>query len=110
MVKRFVTLAFGSFLVLGGVSAAIAAESPGHPRVNEIDNRLANQQRRVDAGVNHGQINARQEERDNARDARVSRQLSRDEAIHGGHITAGEQRQLNRELNENSERIYDQRH
>jgi len=99
-------------LLVSGVSGAALAQPyvPGHPRVNEIDQRLENQQDRVDAGVRNGQINARQEARDNALDSKVAQQLSADEARHGGHITRCEQRQLNRELNRNSARIYNQRH
>lgn len=83
---------------------------PGHPRINQIDERLENQQKRMDAGVNKGQINAKQEERDQARDAKVEQQLSADEAKHHGHITKAEERQMNRELNRNSRAIYRQRH
>ena len=98
-------LAFATFC--GTVSAQ---EIPGHPRVNEIQSRIGNQERRMDAGVNQGQINPNQAARDMRRDARVERQLQRDEAKHGGHITAGEQARLNRELNRNSRKIYRQRH
>lgn len=110
MVNRFTSLALGSLLVLGMASGAMAQNVPGHPRVNEINQRLERQSDRIGAGVAQGQIGARGAARDARLDARVSQQLSRDEARHGGHITRGEQRQLNRELNRNSARIYDQRH
>lgn len=97
-------------LVSGVSGAAMAQTVPGHPRVNEVDQRLENQQDRIDAGVNKGQINAKQEARDNARDTRVAQKLSADEAKNGGKITKGEQRRLNRELNRNSRHIYHQRH
>ena len=108
---RYITLlALGSALVFGGLPAAFAQDVPGHPHVNEVDQRLINQQRRIDGGVNAGQIGARAEARDAGVDNRVARQLSRDEARHNGHITGVEYRQLNRELNGNSARIYAQRH
>ena len=97
-------------LVSGVSGAAMAQTVPGHPRINEVDQRLENQQDRVDAGVNKGQINAKQEARDNARDSRVAQRLSADEAKNGGKITKGEQRRLNRALNRNSRHIYHQRH
>jgi len=97
-------------LVSGLYGAAKADDVPGHPRINEIDQRLENQQSRIDAGVNRGQINAKQEARDNALDSKVAQQLSADEAKQGGRITKSEQRHLNRELNRNSARIYKQRH
>lgn len=100
------TLAFtsGAF-----AQAADPAPTPGHPRVNEVEQRLNNQENRTDAGVNSGTITARQEEHDNARDARVSSQMAADEAKHNGHLTKPEQRHLNRELNRNSQAIHRQR-
>lgn len=82
---------------------------PGHPRVNEVDQRLENQQKRIDSGVASGAINAKQEARDEKVDAKVSGQLSADEAKHGGHITKAEQVKMNRELNHNSKRIHRQK-
>ena len=110
MIKPFLTLAFGFILATGSTGAAFAQFVPGHPGVNEVDQRLLNQQRRIGAGVNQGQIGAPGVARDAALDARVGRQLSRDEALHNGHVTGVEYRQMNRELNHNSRRIYAQRH
>ena len=64
---------------------------------------------RIAEGVQHGQINRWQAMRDERHDARVERQLVRDEAMHDGHITLGEQYRMNRELDRNSVRIEDQR-
>ena len=95
-------------VALAGPSFAQAVD-PGHPRVNEIQGRIDNQENRINQGLGKGQINGKQAARDEARDARVERQLQRDEAKHGGHITKGEQAQLNRELNRNSRAIHNQR-
>ncbi len=87
----------------------LAQEDPGHPRVNEVQGRIDNQERRIDQGINKGQLTPGQAARDTRRDARVERQLKRDEAKHGGHITKAEQAKLNRELNHNSRDIHRQR-
>jgi hypothetical protein len=105
LVLSAAALAFASFC--GPVSAQ---EDPGHPRINEVQGRIDNQEKRIDQGVNKGQITPNQAARDMRRDARIERQLKRDEAKHNGHITKGEQARLNRELNRNSNKIYDQRH
>ena len=110
MRKITIATSFGLLLALGGVQTAMAQFVPGHPAVNEVDQRLLNQQNRTDAGVGHGQVGAVGAAHDASADARVSRQMSRDEARHGGHITRVEDRQLNHELNHNSRRIYWQRH
>lgn len=104
-----------SFAVLAGAvmlasSAMAQVPDPGHPRVNEVDQRLENQQNRIDNGVASGKLNARQTAHDTAVDNRVARQLSADEAKNGGHITRAEDAHLNRELNRNSDRIADQKH
>ena len=109
--KASILPAAAAFAIL--LSAPVFAQEaidPGHPRVNEIQGRIDNQGNRVNQGIGQGQINARQAARDDARDARVERQLQRDEAKHGGHITKAEQAKLNRELNHNSRAIYNQRH
>jgi hypothetical protein len=108
------SLALAALLASGAAMAQTATTPsdptiPGHPRVNEVDQRLENQQQRIDAGVADGQINAKQEARDQAKDAKVSQQLSADQAKNGGHITKAEQKQMNKELNHNSKRIHKQR-
>jgi hypothetical protein len=83
---------------------------PGHPRVNEVQQRIDNQQGRVDRGISDGQINGRQASHDDAKLAREQKSLNRDEAKDGGHITKANQRNLNKRLNKGSRRIYRQRH
>jgi hypothetical protein len=95
MVHRIAGFAWGSLLSLC-VAATAFAEAPGHPRVAQINQRVAIQQSRITTGVTHGQIGPSQARRDVAVDARINRQLRRDEA-------------LNRELDRNSIRINDQR-
>jgi hypothetical protein len=105
--------------ILGVIACAVIASSaalaqdptvPGHPRINEVNQRLDNQQNRIDHGVADGQINAKQEARDDKHLSNVEQRESRDEAKHGGHLTKNEQRNLNRSLNRNSNRIHRQRH
>ena len=98
-----------SLLLAGAPLLALAQDVPGHPRENEVNTRLEDQQKRTDAGVVSGKINARQAARDSARDAKVAREESRDEAKHNGHLTKAEQDKMNRQLNKNSADIHDQR-
>jgi len=112
MKNRFLTAVVLATSLLS--SAAFAqtvtpTDVPGHPRVNEIDQRDANQQNRINAGVADGQINAKQAARDDSRLQKVDQKLSADEAKHGGHITKSEQRKLNKSLNKNSKHIHHQR-
>jgi Skp family chaperone for outer membrane proteins len=102
-------LASGAAMAQTATTTTTDPAVPGHPRVNEIDQRLENQQQRIDASVKDGQINAKQEAKDQAVDNKVSQQLSADEAKHNGHITKAEQVRMNKELNHNSKRIHRQR-
>jgi hypothetical protein len=112
MKNRFMTVLMTG-LVAGSMlsSSVLAQDAPvaGHPRVNEIDQRLENQQKRIDNGVKDGQLTAGQVAHDENRDAKVSQELSKDEAKHGGHITKAEQKKMNRQLNKNSKKIHHQR-
>src|SRR5579884_3977078 len=104
--KKYVQNVVYAALVAGSmlstpVLAQDAGMDPGHPRINEVDQRLQNQENRINQGVNNGTMSPRQAGRDERRDARVERQMQRDEAKHHGHITKREQRHLNRELNHN---------
>jgi hypothetical protein len=107
--KMFSSIIPAALLAAVFTVPALAQEEPGHPRVNEVQGRIDNQERRIDQGINKGQLTPGQAARDTRRDARIERQLKRDEAKHGGHITKREQAQLNRELNHNSRAIHRQR-
>ncbi|MET3653309.1 hypothetical protein [Dyella japonica] len=111
MTSRFSLLALG--MVAAFASAAAMAQTstdvPGHPRVNEVNQRLDNQQNRIQNGVADGQMNAKQAARDEKQDANIAQRESHDEAEHGGHLTKQEQRNLNKSLNHDSNRIHKQR-
>jgi len=99
---------FGS----GGIAFAQTAPGvpdPGHPRINQVQQRIDNQENRVDRGISDGQIGAKQAAHDDAKLAREQHSLNRDEAKNGGHITKGEQRNLNKRLNKGSRQIHRQR-
>jgi hypothetical protein len=95
------------------VSGTVIAQDtsvPGHPRVNEVNTRLSNQQNRIANGEANGTMNAKQAARDETHDASIAQRESADEAKHNGHLTAGEDRRLNRSQNRNSRRIRNQKH
>ncbi|TCI06612.1 hypothetical protein EZM97_33870 [Dyella soli] len=113
MMSRFSLIGFtmAAALASAGAMAQAATQDnvPGHPRVNEVNNRLENQQDRIQAGVSDGQINAKQAARDEKQDANIAARESRDEAKHNGHLTKAEQKNLNKSLNHDSKRIHKQR-
>ncbi|QWT22187.1 hypothetical protein KPL74_09280 [Bacillus sp. NP157] len=105
-------LVLGASLAAAPVMAQTAPQTDvqGHPRVNEVNNRLDNQQNRIDKGVANGTMTQKQAARDETHDANIARRESVDEARHNGHLTKREQNNLNRSENRNSGKIYKQKH
>jgi hypothetical protein len=91
-------------------SLAQTAPVPDHPRDNEVNQRLDNQQARIDQGLAKGTMTGQQAARDERHDANIAQREAVDESKHNGHITKGEQRRLNRSENRNSRHIYHQKH
>ena len=93
-----------------GVALAIAsfgtlAAGTATPRV---DQREANQQARIDAGVASGQLTARETNRLDKEQARIADAEAKDKA--DGTVTATERQQLHRMQNHVSKNIYMQKH
>lgn len=91
-------------------SMAQTAPVPDHPRENEVNQRLDNQQARINQGLANGTMTGKQAARDEQHDANIAQREAVDESKHDGHITKAEQRNLNRSENRNSRRIYRQKH
>jgi hypothetical protein len=83
---------------------------PGHPRENEVNQRLDNQQARINQGLAKGTMTGKQAARDEKHDENIAQREAVDESKHNGHITKGEQNRLNKSENRNSKRIYHQKH
>jgi CRISPR/Cas system-associated endoribonuclease Cas2 len=83
---------------------------PGHPRVNEVNQREENQQKRIANGINNGSVNPNEAANLEKREASVQKQESNDMAKHNGHLTKAEQNQLNRRQNRISKSIYKDKH
>ena len=107
-IKRdFAIAVLGLALAIGGATAASAAP---HPRRAEVNHRLANENARIHHNLVTGKITpaeAAQEHRE-VHSVRVQERI--DASEHGGHITKGEQVQLNREENAVSRQIYNDAH
>lgn len=105
---RLGLLACTAFASAGAMASGTTV--PGHPRVNEVNQRIDNQQARTAKGLADGTITARQAANDERRDANIAQRASADEAKHHGHLTKAETRRLNRAENRNSRAIHRQRH
>ena len=81
-----------------------------HPRRAEVNGRLANQNARINAGVRDGQLSHHQAAQLHREDRTLHAEERAMAAANGGHITKGEQRQLNRQENTVSRQIHRERH
>jgi len=113
-VKNSKTYLNAAGLIVGTVisvqSLAQTAPVPGHPRENEVNQRLDNQQARINQGLAKGTMTGAQAARDEKHDANIAQREAVDESKHNGHITKAEQARLNKSENKNSKRIYKQKH
>jgi uncharacterized lipoprotein YajG len=85
--------------------AGAGVVDPGHPRVNQINQREENQQDRIANGVKNGKLTPGQTARLERGEQRLQNNEKKDMAADGGHLTKQDQRQLNREANHMSRRI-----
>ena len=111
-------LTAGGLMFVGSASAQTANTSgagpgqvdPGHPRVNQINRRETNQQKRIANGVKNGQLTPTETRRLERGEKRLQNNEKRLMAKDNGHLTKKHQRQLNREANHMSARIAKDKH
>ncbi len=94
--------------VITGTAAPLLAETQfqkNHPRRDQVNERLANQNRRINQEVKEGEMTPQQARKLHREDRQI-RQEERDMASqNGGHITKSEQRVLNQQENAVSRQI-----
>jgi len=104
-------LAAGSMLAFGTAHAQDSGVvEPGHPRVNEVNQRLDNQQQRIQNGIEQGTVTPGEAKRLESSEGRIQKEEAVDMSKHNGHLTKAEQQKLNRQENRVSGRIYHARH
>ncbi|HXS20006.1 MAG TPA: hypothetical protein VN735_02190 [Steroidobacteraceae bacterium] len=105
---RIVLAAVAATFSLACVAAPAMADTPWqakHPRREEVNNRLGNQNARIHQEVREGEMSHAKAARLHAADHRIRMQERRQAARNGGHITRREQARLNRRENRVSHRI-----
>ena len=107
---KSLALALAATFALAAPSYADTKWQQNHPRREQVNSRLANQNARINNGVKNGTLTKGQAAQLHREDHAIRQQERADAAAHGGHITKGEQRQLNREENHVSRQIYREKH
>ena len=83
---------------------------PGHPRVNQVNNREGRQQQRIANGIGNGSLNSKEASNLEKRETALQNREAADMAKHDGHLTKKEQAGLNRQENRISRSIYRDKH
>ena len=116
--QSLAVLAVGGLMFVGSAAAQQSNTSgagpdqvdPGHPRVNQVNQRETNQQNRIANGVKNGQLTPGQTAHLEKGEQRLENNEKKDMAKDNGHLTKKDQRQLNKEANHMSKRIYKDKH
>jgi hypothetical protein len=96
--------------ILGAAVLAGSFLLPISAHADTLNQRLANQHQRIQAGFRNDSLTRHEQYSVDARDARVRYQIDRDRSRDHGYLTYGEHRRLNRELNGDSRAIYRDKH
>ena len=105
---RTVLTAVAATVSLACLAAPAMADTPWqahHPRREQVNNRLENQNDRIHREVEEGEMSHAKAARLHRADHRIRMQERRMAARNGGHISRGEQARINREENHVSRRI-----
>lgn len=90
--------------------AGPGVQDPNHPRVNQVNQREQNQQNRIANGIKNDKLTPRQTANLEKGQQRLQNNEKKDMAANNGHLTKADQRQLNREANRQSKKIYKDKH
>jgi hypothetical protein len=115
--KSLLALAVVGLMLAGSAAAQTSISGagpgvvdPGHPRVNEVNKREQNQQKRIGNGVSNGKLTSQQTANLEKRETKVQNREQKDMAAHNGHLTKAEQKGINRQQNRISKSIYKDKH
>jgi hypothetical protein len=77
---------------------------------NKVDQRRENQQHRIAQGVTSGSLSAGKTAKLESQEARINKQVRNDRNANGGRLNGWEKKQVNKEQNRESARIYRAKH
>jgi hypothetical protein len=92
---------------------ATFAQGPGvqktniknHPRVNQVDKRINNQEKRITKEKKEGEITKQQARQDRKNLSTINQEKKDMRKMDNGHLTKKDQKALNQQLNQNSKKI-----
>jgi len=106
--RKIVSMALLSVFAAASMGSAMAAETTWektHPRRDQVNDRLANQNRRIHKEVKEGEMSKAQAAKLHHEDHQIRKEERLMASQNGGHITKQEQRTLNQQENAVSQKI-----
>ena len=104
-----IVMSVAAVLAAAGVATSAMADETrwqkDHPRRTEVNDRLKNQNRRIDHEVKSGQISKPQAHQLHKEDHSIRKQERAMASTNGGHVTKAEQQALNQQENQVSKQI-----
>jgi len=103
---RLATVVFaGTLVTMAGSAYAETSWERNHPRRDQVNDRLHNQDRRINREYREGEISRGQARALYREDRQVRREERTMASLDGGHITRADQRALNQQENAISHQI-----
>jgi hypothetical protein len=97
-----------------GVSNRIYADKHNAAKDNfgnsKVGRREENQQQRIGRGIQNGRLNAGEATNLENRESGLQHEVRADRSVNGGRLTPGERRSVNRQQNQVSKGIYQDKH
>ncbi len=107
-VRKVVTIAAAA-LTLSGIATGVLADDTqwqkDHPRREQVNNRLGNQNQRIKQERKEGEISKAQAQKLHSEDHAIRQEERTMASTNGGHITKAEQKSLNQQENQVSKQI-----
>ncbi len=89
--------------------AALKAQVPENPK-GEVNRRAEDQHDRIQSGVKSGELTHKEASTLHHQEKAIHRQTAAERKMNGGKLTKGERKQINKEHNKESKRIYRKKH
>jgi len=107
-VRNVMTVAAATLALAGFATSTLADETQwqkDHPRRTEVNDRLGNQNKRINNEVKSGQISKAQAKQLHSEDHAIRQEERTMASTNNGHITKAEQKSLNQQENQVSKQI-----
>jgi hypothetical protein len=110
LASTLTSLVLVSSLMLPACAQPAIKKIPNHPRVNQVNQRRADQRARIHQGVKSGQLTGSERHSLNTQERGIHSEEHTMRSEDNGHLTKADQRSLNQQQNQVSKDIFQDKH